>query len=295
VIAAELLAVAAAVAGCIGTAGLLNGGLQAKRREQSRSSRGRAFGARVLAGVGRAVASSPPFRGVAPPGDLDARLAAAGDPGGLGLREWLALKGVCALLGWLAAATAGAGARVALLLMLAGSVGGFLAPDLWLARRSRRRIERAVADLPDMLDLLRVMAEAGLPPARALATVAAEFRGPLAREWRRVAAEVALGVPQDEAVAALATRLPCEQMSAFADALTRSRRHGVPLGRALDWQASRARHHRRQRVREQAARAGPTIQLVVALLLVPSVLLMIAAGLIAEIDQAGLGFPGWSR
>jgi tight adherence protein C len=57
-------------------------------------------------------------------------------------------------------------------------------------------------------------------------------------------------------------------------------------------QASRARHRRAQAMRDQAARAGPKIQLVVALLLVPSALLIVAAGLLAELGRAGLaGVP----
>jgi tight adherence protein C len=44
-------------------------------------------------------------------------------------------------------------------------------------------------------------------------------------------------------------------------------------------------------VREQAARAGPKIQLAVALLLVPAVLLIVAAGLIAELQRSGLLVP----
>ena len=42
--------------------------------------------------------------------------------------------------------------------------------------------------------------------------------------------------------------------------------------------------------REEAARAGPKIQLVVALLLVPSVLLLVAAALLAAlVDDGGAG------
>ena len=46
----------------------------------------------------------------------------------------------------------------------------------------------------------------------------------------------------------------------------------------------------RRRIEEQAARAAPKIQLAVALLLVPSVLLMIAAGLLANVDRFLAGF-----
>jgi tight adherence protein C len=43
--------------------------------------------------------------------------------------------------------------------------------------------------------------------------------------------------------------------------------------------AADARARRAQRLREQAARAGPKIQLVVALVLVPAVMLLVGAAL----------------
>jgi tight adherence protein C len=68
-----------------------------------------------------------------------------------------------------------------------------------------------------------------------------------------------------------------------------SRRCGSALG-PLREQATALRGIQRRRIEEQAARAAPKIQLAVALLLVPSVLLMIAAGLLANIDRFMAGF-----
>jgi tight adherence protein C len=225
---------------------------------------------------------------------LRARLEAAGQPAGLGSREWLMLK---AALAGLAAGTATVAAAVSpsrftLLLVLAAPVAGFVAPDAYLTRRASRRIDEAGRELPDMLDLLRVAVEAGMPPSRALGTVAAQFSGTLATEWRRASAEIALGAPADEALASVAERLPAEEIVSLVEALGRSRRHGVPLRQVLAAQSARARHRRRQKVREGAARAGPKIQLVVALLLVPSVLLMVAAAIVAELERSGLVLPG---
>jgi tight adherence protein C len=63
-------------------------------------------------------------------------------------------------------------------------------------------------------------------------------------------------------------------------ALRRADRHGAPLGPTLAAQALDARANRARRAAEGAARAGPKIQLVVALMLVPSVLLLVAAALL---------------
>jgi tight adherence protein C len=147
-----------------------------------------------------------------------------------------------------------------------------------------------VRELPDLLDLLRVSVEAGVAPLRAMGAVAAQFDGPLAAEWRRAAAAVALGEPQAEAIVSMTERIAAEEVRAFADALIRSRRHGLPLAATLATQAMRAREARRRRIRERAARAGPKMQLVVALVLVPSMLLIVTALLVAELQPAlGLG------
>jgi tight adherence protein C len=223
---------------------------------------------------------------------LHVRLPAAGPPHGLTVRNWLSLKvgSAASAFALVLPFFAGAPTRIGLVGMMLLPVAGFVMPDVWLARQRRRRREAVLQALPYMLDLLRVTVEAGLAPGRGLGVVAAEFRGPLAAEWGRVAAEVALGVPQEQALAALRERLPDEETASLVETLSRSRRHGVPLGTALAGQAARARHRRRQQLRERAAQAGPKIQLAVALLMVPSVLLLVAAALMAELERSGLGF-----
>ena len=146
-------------------------------------------------------------------------------------------------------------------------------------------------DLPALLDLLRVSIEAGLAPVAALAAVGARARGPLAAEWRRVGREVALGVPIGEAIERLERRLPLPEVAALGGALRRAHRHGAPLGETLAAQAREARLAHRRRIEEEAAKAGPKIQLVVALLLVPSVLLLVAAALTSAMLDGG-GLPG---
>jgi tight adherence protein C len=171
-------------------------------------------------------------------------------------------------------------ARWALLTALAGPAAGCLAPDVWLRRRARER-ERAVdVELADVLDLLRVAAAAGLPVRRCLAEVARRHPGVLAGELGRAAARLNLGEPDDAVLAQLTRRCPASGLAALTAALARAQRLGAPLAGTLAAQAEQARARRAQRCAEAAARASPKIQLVVALLLVPSVLLLVAAALI---------------
>jgi tight adherence protein C len=223
------------------------------------------------------------------PADLEGRLAAAGRPGGLGATELMAAKTAAGLTGGglgllLSAAAPG---RLGMLLLLAAPVAGFLAPDAWLSRLAKARARRVRRDLPLLLDLLRVQTEAGASLPAALREVGERAAGPLAAEWGAVAREVELGVPLGRALAALEHRLPLPEIRALVAALERSRRHGAPVGDTLTAQAREARFALARRIREEAARAGPKIQLVVALLLVPSVLLLVAAALAAALLGGG--------
>ena len=227
--------------------------------------------------------------GLRPPRDLDARIEAAGRPGDLGARELMAAKGAAAAAGGAIAflASASAPGRLGTLMLVGGPVAGFLAPDAWLARHGVRRARRVRRDLPALLDLLAVTVEAGLSLPAALAEVGRRSRGPLAREWRALARDSELGVPLSEALEQSIRRFPLPELHAFAAALRRALRHGAPLADTLAAQARDARFALRRRVQEDAARAGPKIQLVVALLLVPSVLLLVAAGLVAALLEPG--------
>ena len=221
--------------------------------------------------------------GARAPASLQNRIAAAGLRGRIAARDLMAAKLAAATLGGgaglLLAATAPG--RLGLALLTAGPVGGFLAPDAWLGRRARERARGARAELPALLDLLRVSVEAGLSPAQALAEVGERTSGPMAAEWRAVGRETRLGVPLAAALKGMTQRLPLPEVLALAGALERAGRHGAPLGDTLAAQARDARLARRRWIEEQAAKAGPKIQLVVALLLVPSVLLLVAAALAA--------------
>jgi tight adherence protein C len=245
----------------------------------------RSAGRRALGRLGPLLGRLAFLRGISPPRDLGTRLTAAGQPGGLRPREWMALKVVAGIVvsGPSLAILAGTSTRIVVLIAATGPLAGFVAPDLWLGRAIRGRCEAAVRELPDLLDLLRVSVEAGMAPVRAMGAVAAQFDGLLAAEWRRLAAAVALGEPQADALASMTARVTAQEVRSFAETLLRSSRHGLPLGAALATQAARAREGRRRRIRERAARAGPKMQLVVALVMVPSMLLIVTALLVSEL------------
>jgi tight adherence protein C len=176
------------------------------------------------------------------------------------------------------------GARLGLAVCSGLLAAGFLAPDALLERAARRRRERFVAALPDALDMLAVGAASGRDPATGLGEIAAGSSGPLAAELARAVAEIECGRPLREAVDELRRRLPGAEVGALASALERSRTYGSPLAEQLHLQATALRRDGRRAISDRAARAAPKIQLVVALVLVPSVLLTILAAIVAHSD-----------
>jgi tight adherence protein C len=180
--------------------------------------------------------------------------------------------------------------RTALLVAIGVPLAGFLLPDALLEREARRRRRRLVGALPDALDLLAVASTSGRSPAAGFAEIARGGSGPLAAELRVTVAELSCGRPLSESLRSLRARVPGSEVAKLCAAIERSHRLGSPLADQLRRQSSSMRRDQRRLVEERAARAAPKIQLVVALVLVPSVLLMIAAGLIANADTLLQGF-----
>ena len=169
-------------------------------------------------------------------------------------------------------------------------IAGFLAPDAVLRRRARRRQRQLVAALPDALDLLAVGAGTGRGPIAGIEQLAATGEGPLVEELGLMVADLSCGVPLSTALDSLRRRVPGSELATLVAAIERSRQLGSPLADQLREQSTSLRRDSRRAVEERAARAAPKIQLVVALVLVPSVLLMIVAGLIANAESLFMGF-----
>jgi tight adherence protein C len=222
---------------------------------------------------------------------LPERIARAGLESRLSLAAVLLAKLAFAALGGLAALAAvpAAPGRIALLVAVGMPAAGFLVPDALLERQARLRSRLLLGALPDAFDLLAVGAASGRSPAAGFAELA-QAEGPLAAELRMTVAELSCGRPLSEALQSLRARVPGGEIASLCAAIERSRRYGSPLAGQLRRQSSALRRDQRRAVEERAARAAPKIQLVVALVLVPSVLLMIAAALIANADVLLGGF-----
>jgi tight adherence protein B len=103
----------------------------------------------------------------------------------------------------------------------------------WLDRRRTQRVDRFVAQLPELARLLANGASAGLAVRRSLEMAAKEMTEPAASEVAQVGAEMAVGRTMGDALAGLSERLPSRELSVLVQTLTIQGRSGGELVTAL--------------------------------------------------------------
>lgn len=213
---------------------------------------------------------------------IRARLDAAGRPGGMDLRRYAERRGAFMVLSVLFAV-------LALLqgqwyLALPALVLGYIAVDVYVDGRGRRRQGRIDRDLPDFMDVLAVCVNAGIAFRPAIQRVGDATGGPLGEEVATTLRQMALGSPRRTAFMRLRERNPSEFVGSFVSAFLQAEELGVPLAEALRDLASEMRREAFQKARRRAQNAAPRVSLIVTLLIMPGAMLLIVAGLFLGSD-----------
>ncbi len=130
------------------------------------------------------------------------------------------------------------GVTVATGSLLLGVLGGMFAaavPLFVLLKARRRRADLVLDDLPRAIRSLARLARAGQGPAQAIRETALELQGPLGRELGRAFAEQRDGRALEEALEAMADRVPqCVDLRILVTALVLASEAGGNLGLLLE-------------------------------------------------------------
>lgn len=245
----------------------------------------------LLRAAGRVPAPGAVCELLARTGDAD-RIARAGLSGALTPHALARARAGAVLVGVAVGATAALLAPAAAALVPALGGAGAAAPGWWLSRREGARRRELVRDLPDLLDLLGICVESGMALDPALRMSAGRLGGVLGSEVDAVLRDLAMGTPRARAYRRLTARVGAPELDRMVAALLHAEELGAPLSRALEGQAAALRAARRQDARERAARAAPKIQLVVAMVMVPAVLLLVIGVLLMELARQVGGVVG---
>jgi len=207
------------------------------------------------------------------------RIEMAGNPMQINPAFFLMMRFVCALLfgGLLFAIFALTGRNwlqglgLSALFMLIG----YLFPNLWLSGRIRTRQRSVFRAMPDALDLLTISVEAGLGFDAAMAKVHEKWDNDLSLELGRVIQEIRLGKLRRDSLRDMAERLGVAEMTSFVAAVIQSEQLGVSMAKVLRIQSDQMRVRRRQMAEEEAHKAPIKMVFPIALLIFPSILLIL--------------------
>lgn len=165
---------------------------------------------------------------------------------------------------------------------------GFYLPHLMLTSRITRRQTEIRKAMPDALDLLTICVEAGLGFDAALSKVSDKWENELSLAFSRVIREVQLGKVRREALKNMSDRLGIAEMTSFVAAIIQSEQLGVSMAKVLRIQADQMRLKRRQYAEEQAHKAPVKMLIPMALLIFPSIMIIILTPAALQIMGSGI-------
>ena len=152
---------------------------------------------------------------------------------------------------------------------------GWRGPVMFVARRTRSRLEQVDYELPELIDLLVVTVEAGLGFSGSLQVAAERLTGPLGDELRLAMQEQTMGLTTSEALSNMLARCQTPLMRSFVRAVLQGETLGVSIGKIMRDLATDMRKRRRQSAEERAQKAPVKILFPLVFLIFPSMFVVL--------------------
>jgi tight adherence protein C len=169
----------------------------------------------------------------------------------------------------------GAGSSTGIIAIIAMVPAGWSLPLVFVQRKARFRLDIVDRSLPDLIDLLCVMVEAGMGFTAALRMAATQQEGPLSDELRLTLQEQTMGLGIDEALAHLAERCQTPAVLAFVRAMTQGERMGISTGQIMRALSHEMRARRRAAAEERAQKAPVKMLIPLVFLIFPSIFIIL--------------------
>jgi tight adherence protein C len=162
-----------------------------------------------------------------------------------------------------------------ILMMVLALFAGWILPLTYVQRKARKRIEMLDRSLPDLIDLLCVMIEAGLSFPAAMRLSAEQFGPPLSDELRLTLQEQTMGLSIDEALTHMAERADTPAMKAFVRAMSQGEKMGISIGQIMRNLAHEMRHRRRSSAEERAQKTPVLMLFPLVFLIFPAMFIIL--------------------
>ncbi len=170
---------------------------------------------------------------------------------------------------------AGTAMPLAIVGVLFAAAAGWVGPTSLLRNRAERRRHEIEVALPDLIDLLVLMVEAGLGFSGAMRMAAGRTRGPLGDELRLTLQEQNMGLSTKEALTNLLDRCDAPSMRSFVRSVLQGETLGVSIGAILRSLANDMRKRRRQLAEERAQKAPIKMLFPLVFLIFPPIFIVL--------------------
>ncbi|HRV96258.1 MAG TPA: type II secretion system F family protein [Anaerolineae bacterium] len=212
---------------------------------------------------------------------LQRKLDMAGNPGNLGIVDFLGLKLISGLIiaVLLILFVMVVRTKTSMLMIgfvgLSGGLAGFMIPNYWLIKRIAARKHEILKSLPDALDMMVICVDAGMGLSGAMQRICDNWNNALVEEFARVLTETKLGRSRPDSLEAMAHRTGVKEMISFVMALTMAERLGASIAQVLHVQAEQMRIARRQRAEQLAREASIKMLFPLVFLIFPAMFAVI--------------------
>ncbi|HRV92025.1 MAG TPA: type II secretion system F family protein [Anaerolineae bacterium] len=152
---------------------------------------------------------------------------------------------------------------------------GFMLPILWLRSKTRRRQTEIIKALPDALDLLTIIVEAGMGFDGAMQKVAEKWDNEISKGFAKVVQEMRLGVSRREALRNMDLSMGVPDVTTFVAAIIQAEQLGVSIAKILRVQSEQMRIKRRQRAEAEANKAPIKMLFPMVFLIFPALFIIL--------------------
>jgi tight adherence protein C len=177
---------------------------------------------------------------------------------------------------------------IKLAIVLAASLAGFYAPNIFLQNAISKRKVSIMQAFPDALDLMLICVEAGMSIESAIVKVAQEIGAtsiPLAEELSLLSAELSYLPERRMAYEGLAKRTNHPGVRAVATAMVQAEQYGTPLGSALRTMAKENRDLRLSAAEKKAAALPAQLTVPMIIFFLPVLFVVILGPAIISIQD----------
>jgi tight adherence protein C len=155
---------------------------------------------------------------------------------------------------------------------------GYYAPNVYLRRRVAARQLELFEGLPDAIDLMTVMVEAGLGLDAAIGRIAEEMGSrskAVGEEFKLVGLELRAGASRNQALRNLALRTGVEEVEYFVAMLVQTDRFGTSMADSLRVHSDTLRSKRMLKAEEAAAKIGLKLLFPLVFCIFPAIMVVL--------------------